>query len=186
MRSSLLKKVFTANQTGSFSSIIPTVTEPAEGANTGVFDLKGGTDSLPDKVLFYPFGAGADTNTIKVRLYGWHKILLDGSPKYTLWIPTIILDITATLSTPVGIAGTSIVATDRFADTISVTVQPKVVTTDTVGNGSHGEVIIETNGTNTISFVIAPLYGFDKIQFNTDKDAATNANAAFQYLFDDD
>lgn len=186
MRSSLLKKALTTNTTASFASLIPTVTEPLPGANTGVYDLKGGTDSLPDKIKAFFIGAGADTNAIKVRLYGWNVFPYDGNPALRLWIPSIIFDITATLSTPVGIASTNVVATDRFADTLSVTLDPKVVTADSGGAGSHSDTVIQTNGTNTIAFAIAKLYGFDKIQWDFDKNTATNANVVFQFLFDDD
>ena len=181
--SSPLQKALSTNSTASYATVIPTITKPTavtlgKVSSVGTYDLG---VRVPCKIKAHFFGAGADNATMKSRLYGWSRIGTD--PGLTLWVPTLIWDITATLSTTVGIANAKIIATDRFCDTLSVTYQPTGINTITTsGNTTNGKLEVFSAANQFIAWVIAPLYGFEMIQFDFDKDAATNANAAFSML----
>lgn len=186
-KSSPLQNVLTANTTAAYATVIPTITEPSgtkvgDAGTTGVFNLTAGrTGHTPKRIHCLFFGAGSDNNQPKCRLYGWSRI--GSSPVATLWIPTLIFDLTLTLSAKIGIAGADIVATDRFADTVSVTYQPTTINTITTsGNITDGELKVFSPANDLIAWVEACVHGFEKIQFDFDKGTATNVNAAFRFL----
>lgn len=95
----------------SFPSRIPTATRP--DANDGVHSLQ--NDAYTKHwIRVVPYGVGDDDAVFEMWITGWSQI--DG-----LWIPTRLVKLTCTLSTAVGVAGEAVVATERFADTITAT-----------------------------------------------------------------
>lgn len=89
-----------------FAALASTTTKPS---GAGVIDFSG---DPPAWVKLIPFGTGANNDQFDVRVVGWSLI---GS----LWVPHILLQFTATLSTSVGVAGAEVTDSERFADTVS-------------------------------------------------------------------
>lgn len=171
--SSAWRKLFAANQTTSFTSG-GLAGQAGKPSGSGVVDVRGGVAvgaEIPNALMILPFGAGADTNTIKVRIWGWEQVLGDNAPSGGWWTPVLLAEILATLSTPTGTAGGPIVATDLLPDTIAVT----------YGN-EDVDITLMTNGANVGGcWALIDLQGFSVWQAEIDKDAATNGNLLFRY-----
>lgn len=154
------EKVYATNATdASFASRIPTTTAPT---GAGVIDMRVEGVRTYNTVLVALFGAGADNDTYSHRLIGWQNV-------GTLWIPVPLVEIAATLGTAVGIAAAEAVATDRFADTLTLTKGP-----------STCEVYSPAD--NRIGWYTCDVYGFAKLQFDFDMVLATNGNALMKRL----
>ena len=91
-----------------FAAKVATVTEPT---GDGVIDLMAAGVG-PTWLMLVPFGTTAADTTFDVRVTGWRAV--DG-----LWVPTILLQFTATLGTAAGVAGKAVTASHLFADTVS-------------------------------------------------------------------
>lgn len=127
-----LRRAATTNlTTTSFSALAATATKPTAD---GVVDL---TAAPPAWLKLVPFGAGSDNTTFDARLWGWSLVS-------SLWVPTILVQFSATLSAAVGVSGGDVTDTDRFADTVGdptanfgeagVTCQPYSPQNDTPGS----------------------------------------------------
>lgn len=109
---SKLSRVRATSATGSFPSKVPTATTPT-GAGVVNDPIVG--QGAPEWVQIMPFGDGADNSTFDCRVIGWKVSDLG------LWVPTILAQAACTLSAAVGVASTEVLATQRFADTITLT-----------------------------------------------------------------
>ncbi len=96
----------------SFASKVPTTTEPT---SDGVVELAK-TSLAPTWLMLIPYATAGDNDTADVRVIGWRRVTASA---VTLWVPTILLQFSATFSTAVGVAGSPVLATQRFADTLS-------------------------------------------------------------------
>jgi hypothetical protein len=176
----LRKALATSSTATSFASKIPTITKPS---GDGVHEF-GNSGSLPDLMHAMFYGAGADDSTFDVRIIGWDPTI-DVSLK-PLWVPRILTTLTITLSTAVGIAGSYVIDTDRFADTLVVhaTVAPQATFTDVVSAAaaSRGTVEIFSPANNVIAWANIPLRGCTLIEFSYDMTGATNGNALFRLM----
>lgn len=92
----------------SFSAPAATTTKPS---GDGVVNLRR-FGTIPEWVAVLPFGTGDADDVFEMWITGWRKI-------GTLWIPNRLVKLTCTLGTAVGVAGTAVVATELFADTIT-------------------------------------------------------------------
>ncbi len=168
----------TNESTGTFASKIPTVTEPT---GDGVHDLVGPGLLVPQRMLVIPYGLGSDDNAGQVRIYSWKKINDESQNNPTLWVPFCIAGLTVTFSTAVGIAGSPVLNTERFADTFGITsgFEP-TITADTTREGS---ILLQSIGSNLIGFAIVPLYGAQKVEFTFRQTSGTpTMNALFALL----
>lgn len=162
-----------------FPAKIPTITEPSgDGVHTLAKRLG---LPVPYELQIIPFGTGTDGATFDLKVIGWRRTL--GLTK-TLWIPVPLLKLACTLSTAVGVAGSDVVATERFVDTISVTLEGMtrdgelVPSTDAVSFTSSGTVVVTSPADNTLAMAEYCVKGFEKIEFIFDLGAsATGANA---------
>lgn len=107
-----LSRVRATSATGSFPSRVPTATAPT---GAGVVNDPVVGRAAPDWVQILPFGDGADNSTFDCRVIGWKVSDLG------LWVPTILAQAACTLSAAVGAAGFEVTASQRFADTITLT-----------------------------------------------------------------
>jgi len=146
----------------SFASTIPTVTKPT-GDN--VIDVDKTSGQVCNNLMLLFFGAGADNATYDARVYGWQKI-------GDLWVPTLLAQITCTLSTVVGVSGQSVADTDRFADTYALA----------TGFNANVSVEVVTPASNTIGHVLIDVRGFSKIEVDFDMTGATNGNTLYKGL----
>lgn len=157
-----VKSLDTNSTDVAYASRIPTVTAPS---SDGVINLVPGTSGVtPSTLLVMPFGAGADNSTISVRVLGWVNI---GS----LWIPTVLCEYDCTLSAAVGIAGQSVINTDRIADGFSLVANQGVDAQGTTkvapANDTPGHFTVNVKGCKKVELVY-------KVG------TATNANALYR------
>ena len=177
-----LRRARTVNATDNgYPSKVPTATEPAESQGTNAAQATsaavintnnairsdGDTQNL---VQIIPFGAGSDTNTFSFRAIAWY-LLSEGAAQQNgteVWIPVPLAEFQCTMSTPVGVAGKLVVATDRFCDTITLT--------GTTANST--EVLITSPANDTIGHVVLDMKGAAKLELIfTTGGSATSCNA---------
>lgn len=157
-------RVRTTNATdSSFPSRISTITTPA---SDGVIGNASGVGQVPNNLSLIFFGAGSDNDTFSARVIGWAK----GN---TLWLPTILTQLDCTLSTAVGVAGTDVLDTERFADTIAIA----------SGFGSDGVNVRPLSpANNTIAHVVVDLEGHALWEVTFDMTGATSGNALYRWF----
>jgi hypothetical protein len=139
-----------------------TVTEPVTSATAAVVDFK---DMSANSVALLFFGAGADNATGTAVIYGWRRVTYSAG---YLWVPTPLLGVDLVLSTSVGVAGTAIINTDRFADTITLTASSNFT--------SAYELV--SNAGNLPAMVKLDHFGARKLEIRTAIGTATNLNVA--------
>lgn len=107
------RKAYATDATStSFASTAPTTTSPF--SNDGVVDMRAGNDRMVSNMAFMmPYGSGADDDTFAFRVWGWRLI-------GTLYVPSLLIAGSCTISTCVGIAGATVTSDSRFADTIAI------------------------------------------------------------------
>ncbi len=141
----------------SFASTVPTATEPT-GDNVIQLSRLGAT--VCQNLMLAFFGAGSDNQTFDARVYGWQQVA-------GLWVPTLLAQLSCTLSSVVGVAGYPVINTERFVDTY------------TLASGFNSNVSVEvvSPASNTIGHVLVDVRGFSKIQIDFDMTGATSGNA---------
>lgn len=159
---SKLEKVRATSSTDStFPSKVPTATAPTGDGVIGDPIVQG----APSWVQIIPFGDGADNATFDLRVIGWKVSDLG------LWVPTILAQAACTLSGAVGANGFEVTASQRFADTITLTqVQANV---DSKVSSPVGDLVasfqVETRGSALIEVIF-------------DLGTATGANALVSWV----
>jgi hypothetical protein len=151
-----IKGLTTSSTASSFTSLVPTTTEP-----TGDGVRAYGSEGM-NTLLVVPYGAGTEDTTFSLRVTGWRRIA-------TLWVPILMGEVACTLSATVGIASATVTNTDRFCDTI------------TSVSGPSGTVIYSPTA-DEIGYVMLDAAGFQKIQFTFDMTGATNGNVLYAGL----
>lgn len=68
----------------------------------------------PTKMMVSPYGTGADNSTASIRVIGWREAGDAG-----IWVPVLLFESAITLCAFVGLAGKTVLDTERFADTIA-------------------------------------------------------------------
>ena len=126
---------------------------------------RGGVDGLVQNLLMVmPYAVGADNVTFGCRVYGWRKIGND--PNTLLWVAILLADLDCTAGASVGVAGRQVVATERFADTI------------TLVDGVADFVKVYSPANDTPGYVIVDLLGCQKYELEFETGAsATSMNA---------
>jgi hypothetical protein len=154
----------TADSTSaSFPTRIPTTTEPT---GDGVIDLlaaAGGTRVVPTWLDIVPYGTTTADQTFKVRVVGWRKV-------GTLWVPTTLLEFTATLGTATGVSGATLGTTYLFADTVG---------DPATGKGAIGVDCQPTSpADNTVASYMVDTRGSAKVEILFDRNSsAASCNA---------
>ena len=99
----------------------PTTTEPVASATRTVIKA-GGTPYKEGTMLkVTPYGGDANNDIINVKVQGWNSVPVTGATT-TLYVPHQICEVSCTLSNVLpGVAGMPVVATEFFADTLSLT-----------------------------------------------------------------
>jgi len=161
-----------ANATNAtFPSKVPTITKPS---GAGVIEL-----CSPDKgavaqngIVLIPYGTGSDNNTFELRVIGW-RLVTNDEGKAGLWIPVLLVELHCTLSAAVGVAGATVVNTERFADTISLT----------TGNDDVSVDIVSPTG-EIIAHAMLDLKGFNLVEttFSINSGGTTDMNCLYALL----
>lgn len=169
------QKALTTNaDSSSFASKVPTIAEPT---NDGVVDLAKGFFWSPIELLILPYGLGSDNDVFDMKVIGWRHIGAVTPSTQVLWVPTTICEFTCTISAAVGVAGSPVLNTERFADTIVVksnALQPKYTDADaTPATTTRGVTLIYSPADDTIGWILLRLMGFEKIEFTFDQTTGT-------------
>jgi hypothetical protein len=148
-----------------------------------VFDLSGrpGGEYVQNRAIVCPYAVAADNGTFSVRAIGWRS-LVDPAPTSPtpvaatgLWVPVLLAEVLCTVSANVpGVAGMTIVATELFADTISLV--------GTSGNTTQVLITSPANDATAAHFTV-DLKGFElfELTFATGG-VATSCNAIFAMM----
>lgn len=176
-----LQKARSVNATDtSFPAKIPTNTEPTLDAGTATgqatIDLlqRGQLGAAVRNAAFLmPFGTGDDDDVFAMRLYGWRRIPGNGTTTRDLWVPVLLCELTCTMSTQVGVAGTPVVATERFCDTLALV----------TGNDDVSIDIVSPTG-NVPAHAVVDVKGSAKLEFTFDMTTGspTDANCLYALL----
>lgn len=156
-------KLLAINDTSAaFPARIATTTKPS-GAN--VFSRQAGA-VIENNAILIPFGAGADNTTFDMRVIGWETV-----SNGTLWVPVALAQYSCTLCAAVGVAGSDLIATDRFADTI----------TAASWNPAGGTEIVSPTG-DLIGSIIMDMKAFTLYEINFDMTGGTSGNCLLKWL----
>lgn len=160
----VLHKAFAANATtSSFPSKVPTLTEPT---GDGVINLceSGGT-IVTNQLQIIPIGTTTANTVFYLKVIGWKTIKENDVEQ---WIPTTLCQITCTLGAMVGVAASPVLDTQKFCDTLAVT----------IGNvGVDVEVVSPAD--DTIAHAIVDMKGSRKAEILIDRVDAASANALY-------
>lgn len=152
-----------------FAARVATSTRPS---GVGVFDISNNGNVTTNALRVQFFGAGSATNTFKCRILGWNKTPR-GSAANDIYTYCTLTEVTVTLGTATGVNGTPIVATNLFADSISLA----------TGFNDDVDVSITAPGTNVPAHLIVDTKGCELIEFLFHRNSsATDCNALFGRL----
>lgn len=174
------RKARSVNATGSsFPSTRMVIDEPKGDAATAtgrsIIELcpkEGGMAA--NGMMVMPYSTGADNDTYSVRVYGWRFVQGNITTAKGCWRPVLLIEMACTATaTDVGIAGGYIVATEMFADTLSLA----------TGNDDVSVDIVSPTGDVAAHFV-CDLKGCQKAEltFKTGTQAPTDMNALVALL----
>jgi hypothetical protein len=166
----LRRAVFTNSTASAFTAPVVRGAVPDADVHENGTDATGRAGAAAqNSIKLIPFGTGDDNTTFDMRVIGWWRHGHRESKQ--LWIPEILAELTATLSTSVGLAGRAVAETERFADTIAVA-------------AAYGApfVAVKSPANNTPGSVMIDLLGCQLFSFDFDLTGATAANALFTLL----
>lgn len=158
-----------------FPSRVPRLTQPSGNGNSAAQATASAVYRLGEKagltqnaVMVMPYGAGADNATMSVRVYGWTRTNIPEEGAVNVWVPSLLIDVAATLSGFTGPAGGTVTTTDRFADTMTAT------------EGTFSGLSPESD---LPGYFVVDLLGAQLIEFTfTTGGSATNCNALWRLL----
>jgi hypothetical protein len=168
-----------------FPSKVATVTEPTGTGSTAteaaVLHLTNNNQFVPAFIKLWPFLLGSDNDVSSLRVIGWHRAKQD--TKLDLWVPTILGEFVCTASTAVGVAGSAVLNTERFCDTIvpvaARTLDQKIAAG--TSTGSRYEIASQANDTPAV--IVMPIFGVEKLEITFDQTTGTaTGNALYSLL----
>lgn len=156
------KKALAASSTNaSFAALIPTVTKPATSTSRIVFDRTDQGTLRQNTIIVLPYGGDDDNDQVKLKVSGWN--LSQNGATRGLWVPTLICEVLATLSSTLpGIANEDVVATEFFADTITLTTGIAIVVSGTSNVDVCG-FVADVSGYQMVEVAVAKGTGGDHI-----------------------
>lgn len=165
---------------------IPTVTPLIQdAATTGTAQevfafIEGGSGPIPFAAFIMPYGLGAALDAFDMRVIGWKKIGSD--PNLRLIVPFILASFTCTLCTAVGVAGSPVLNTEHFCDTITTLSEPTLTADVTRQGTAH---IYSPTG-NLLAWVRVPLRGCEAVEVTfANRTNTPTKNALVSYLHDE-
>lgn len=98
----------------------PTTTKPAASATRTILDFSDLGLKDRNTLCVIPYGGDANNDQFAVKVYGWNVFVPKAQTGIELWIPRFICGVDCTISSSLpGIAGSEVVATEFFCDTIA-------------------------------------------------------------------
>jgi hypothetical protein len=158
--------------TNGYPSRVNTLTAPTGDGVVIGYNLPGNLVSADAKtpmlLKLWPYGVGAATNTMSLRVLGWD--LLNGIE----WIPTPLVEYQATLSTYTGLGtGGVLLSTELFADRATIA----------GGYNANVDTTVKSPANNTPCLITVDILGFPIVEvIFTTGGVATNCNALFAWL----
>jgi len=158
----------TASNAANFTAKSPTITEPTGNGIHSVLDYSAANGPESKSVCeVIVFGTGSENNSSNMRVWGWQR----DNGSVPMWIPKILVEVNATLSSFAGNAQAQVTNAMLFADVL-------VLGTDDPADPDT--VILNSATANTsIARCQFDVSGFDKIEFDGKKGNSTNINALF-------
>jgi len=130
----------------SFPSVAATATEPT---GAGVIDMRqGGASRSYNNLLLVPYAVASDDGTFNLRVWGY-RFSTD------LWVPVLLCEVACTCCTMVGVAGKSVLNTERFVDTMTLTYGSANVSVEVLSpaNNLTGHLLLDTKGMQYVQVV---------------------------------
>lgn len=121
-------------------------------------------------LMLVPYAVASDTNTFNVRVVAWHAVgQPNNDPNKNLYVPTPICTLACTVSTPTGLAGTQVLNTELFCDTIAIT------------DGDASLVKVYSPANDTIAWAVIDFLGapYVEVLFDT-VTGTTSMNALYK------
>lgn len=117
--------------------------DAASGAGT-TFGCFAPTGSVLNLIAF---GAGADNATLNLLVTGYRRVKLPGGaePDTWAWVPRHLAELVCTLGTAVGVASSTVVDTDRLADTIAASTAGVTGGSNIISPGNNLVASVEIN-----------------------------------------
>lgn len=157
------RKVRATNATdASFPARVPKATKPtgigdsaAQATASAVFEL--GESTGQNLAIIAPYGAGSDTNTFSMRVFGWSRVIEPGDPQQDIWVPVFLIEVACTLtSAQPGLANKTVNSSQLFCDAISLTAGNAGVSAETLGQtDTAGQVVIDMKGAELLEIVFS-------------------------------
>lgn len=167
LSTAFFKSHVTNSTASSFASKIPTITEPT---GDGVIKLTDVENAVENNLLIVPYGTASDNHTFNMRIIGWREVLSNVAGK-SLWVPVILAELACTHCAAVGVAGSPVVAAERFVDTITLTTGNSGISIEVFSPGSVAATA------DLIGHVVVDAKGFKKIEITFDLGSGTDLNA---------
>lgn len=164
------RKAFAANKVATaFTAKVPTVTKPI---NDGIIDLNKDGIIYPWNLKILPYGLGSANDVYSLRMWGWSRIHAS-DPLKTLWVPAMIGEWVCTLGATTGVAGSPVLNTELFCDTIAPVAL--MVSDYKIGAGTsvHSEMRLFTPANDTPAHIVMPVDGWEMIEFDGDQTTNT-------------
>lgn len=166
-----------ANSSGFTTKSAASVTRP-----TGNFVVPlvpdGPSFTIPSRVRIWPIGLGSNDDAFSIRIWSWTRIGSGPSPGI-LWVPSELGEYSCTLGNFTGVAGSPVLNTEFFADTITVVSEPTTVANTT--NAGTTEVFSPAN--DTPAWIELRLRGVELLEFDFDQTTNTpTMNALLEFL----
>ncbi len=158
----LLLALASSDTSTSFTAKAATTTQPT----TNIITPPPIGTGVPNLLQLIFFGTGSDNDTFDYRVYGYSK----GD---TLWIPSLLVGGSATLSTSVGVASALVTNSYRFADTLDI---------DFGNSNVSAEVVSPGSGSEEIASLVLDMRGHKLIQLAFDRTGATACNALYRFV----
>lgn len=148
----LAKALATNSSDTAFTAPAATTTRPANAIEM----RRAG--SVAGRIMVIPYGLGSDNDVFDMWITGWRRIKADG---VTLWIPTRLVKLTCTIGTCVGVAASPVLATERFADTITASMGISNVSYElfSTADNTPAHAIVNLDGCDLVEFTFDPTTG---------------------------
>lgn len=161
----------------------PQYTDAGTAAGRALIQLGVGLGGyVPDCIELFPYSTGADNDTFSMQVVGYRRITPQLADERFQYLRFLIAKFNCTISASVGLAGGSVVATERFADTIAIVLEG----TSTADVTRSGSFRLYSPANDSPAHVVLPTLGCDAIELEFDQTLNTPAMNCLYSLFDDE
>lgn len=137
----------------------------------------------PCRIVIVPYGLGSDNDVFSINVVGVRRIAEPIDDGRVQFLRSLVAVLSCTISASVGIAGGKVLATERFADTISIT-KEGTYTADVTRTGT---IDLFSPANDSPGHAIVPLLGFEGYELEFDQTTGTpTMNALVSFLDGDD